>query len=510
MTFLHALRDELVVGKTAYLLMGWVLSLVLLRILARQELPRLRWTLYPFSFHLLLTPMAALASVLASPIHGALQLSSAIFAAVTAVGLGAMALFGLLLPLVGIKAPRIVRDVVVGTASVLASLIAARHLGFNVTGLIATSAILTAALALSLQDTLGNIISGLVLQVDRSIAVGDWIRLDKVSGRVTEINWHRVVIETRNWESVVIPNSAVVKSQVTVLGRRQGKPPLLRRWVTFNVDFRYTPSEVIRCVSDVLRSPMDNVATDPAPNCILMDLGESYARYAVRYWLTDFAVDDPTDSDVRRLIFFALRRAGIPLSMPAHAIFLTEESMARKDLKRSLDHDRRLHALERVMIFQSLSDEERRELATHLRYSPFTAGEVLTHQGAVPNWLYLIIEGQAVVRVKVPDAGEREVAQLGPGDYFGEGGVLTGEPRNASVVAVTDVLCLQLEGARFRDLVRERPEIASDVADTLGRRTLELDQVKGQLSQDAQARKLDEHRHLFLEKVRKMLSLTSD
>ena len=58
------------------------------------------------------------------------------------------------------------------------------------------------------------------------------------------------------------------------------------------------------------------------PDCVLMDLNESFGRYAVRYWLTDIAVDDPTDSSIRTRVYFALRRAGIPLSMPAHAVFL--------------------------------------------------------------------------------------------------------------------------------------------------------------------------------------------
>jgi len=47
-----------------------------------------------------------------------------------------------------------------------------------------------------------------------------------------------------------------------------------------------------------------------------MEFKESYASYAVRYWLTDLAVDDPTNSIVRTRIYFALRRAGIPLSIP--------------------------------------------------------------------------------------------------------------------------------------------------------------------------------------------------
>ena len=70
---------------------------------------------------------------------------------------------------------------------------------------------------------------------------------------------------------------------------------------------------------------IQRVAKKPEPNCILMDFTDSYGRYALRYWLTDLAVDDPTDSEVRAHIYAALYRAAIPLSIPAHAIFVTED-----------------------------------------------------------------------------------------------------------------------------------------------------------------------------------------
>ena len=66
-----------------------------------------------------------------------------------------------------------------------------------------------------------------------------------------------------------------------------------------------------KCVTGALKtSQVERVAANPAPNCVLMQMGESFGSYAVRYWLTDIAVDDPTDSDVRTVIYFALQRAG--------------------------------------------------------------------------------------------------------------------------------------------------------------------------------------------------------
>src|SRR5205814_1794830 len=71
--------------------------------------------------------------------------------------------------------------------------------------------------------------------------------------------------------------------------------------------------------------PINAVSAQPLPNCGLMDFKESYCSYAVRDWLSDLAVDDPTDSVVRTRIYFALSRANIPLSIPAHSLFVTDQ-----------------------------------------------------------------------------------------------------------------------------------------------------------------------------------------
>jgi small-conductance mechanosensitive channel len=152
----------------------------------------------------------------------------------------------------------------------------------------------------------------------------------------------------------------------------QALPTRHRQWVYFNIDFRYTPTDVVDTVETALRAePMPNVAVEPQPNCVLMDFKESYGSYAVRYWLTDLAQDDPTNSIVRSRIYFSLRRAGIPLSIPAHSVFITEEGEQRRERKREEEVERRVAALNHVELFQTLTDEEKRSLAPHLRVAPF-------------------------------------------------------------------------------------------------------------------------------------------
>ena len=57
----------------------------------------------------------------------------------------------------------------------------------ELSSLVTTSAVITAVLAFSMQETLGNVLGGMVLQLEHSIRVGDWVRIEQVSGRVVEI-----------------------------------------------------------------------------------------------------------------------------------------------------------------------------------------------------------------------------------------------------------------------------------------------------------------------------------
>ena len=171
--------------------------------------------------------------------------------------------------------------------------------------------------------------------------------------------------------------------------------------MVFNVDFRFAPNDVIEAVTgEICDGPIEGVAAIPAPNCILLSFHESYARYAVRYWLSNLAADDATDSILRTRVYFVLKRARIPFSIPAHALFLTEESKEREASKAGEERQRRMEALGRVEFFDELAEEDRARLAAGLREAPFTRGEVMTRQGDEAHWLYLVLAGEALVTVR--------------------------------------------------------------------------------------------------------------
>ena len=393
------------------------------------------------------------------------------------VSVGGTLVFALFFRVIGLSIPTIASDLLVGLAYVLTAVGVFTQHGLDPLNALATGAVLSAVLAFSLQSTLGNIIGGVALQLDGSIHEGDWIQLENgKQGKVRAIRWRHTLVETRDYATIVVPNAVLLANSITILGWRDTAPSPQRMWVWFHVDFRFEPSHVIDVVTQgLLAAPIENVAPDPKPNCVCMDFAkdghESYAVYAARYWILDLAPDDPTNSRVRGRIYAALKRAGIPLAVPAVANLVEMHDRSHEESHRAHDLERNFAALRTVSLFHSLSDDELRSLAADLRAAQYAAGEKITRQGAVAHWLYILTAGTVEIR-RERDGETTLVATLEAPEIIGEMGLMTGAPRGADVVATTACECLRLGKPAFEKVLLARPQIAQELATKLATRQL--------------------------------------
>ena len=462
---------EVMIGAGIGLLLGlWVLSL------SRIDKVSVRNLLVVLIGFVLVELMALALNGLSYPRAASLS------ASVAMVGVGAvlirLAVFGLFrgaLPILRFEPPRIVEDLVTTGLAAAWLLVWLHVVGVDLGSLVTTSAVITGVIAFSMQDTLGNVLGGVVLQLDDSVRVGDWVKLGDVSGQVVDIRWRHTAIETRNRETVVVPNGWLVKNQFTVIGSRRDPEPLWRRWVWFNVMLDAAPSRVCEVLQDSVRqASIDNVAASPEPSAVLMDVGQGYARYALRYWLSAPRIDDPTDSEVRMHALAALARHGMRLAVVQEERVVIKENEARRAHLQASERSKRLAALRSVDLFASLSAEECGALAEALVHTPFVHGDTITRQGSIAHWLYMIIAGEAEVWAETEGQRTR-VATLKAGNVVGEMGLITGEPRRATVIARTDVECYRLDKDALRDLLASRADIAEEMSKVIARRQGELD-----------------------------------
>ena len=441
------------------------------------------------------------------------HLVAELMAAFTCVNLGALVVFDLVLPALGVSLVAITGDLVVGFAYVFAAVGVLNAAGVSPSSVLTTSALVSAVIALSLQTTLGNILGGVALQLDGSVHVGDWIELPTgQQGRVIAIRWRHTVVETRNWDTIIVPNANLLAQNIVILGKRSGKPVQHRVWVYFNVDFRFAPSVVVDAVQTALwAAPIEGVSDDPKPSVICYDFAkegrDSFGHYAVRYWLTDLANDDPTSSRIRMRIYTALKRAGIPLARPSQTQFVVAEE---DETTREARHkEERLRAIEHIELLAPLTPVEREFVAQRLRHASFVAGETITKQGAVAHWLYILCAGSVEVRRRLEGAAlAKKVASISAPGFFGEMGLLTGEPRGADVVATTDAECYRLDKEGLERILHDRPEVAEHMAHTVASRHVEFESVLEELDEQARRARMAKAQTHILDSIQSFFGLT--
>jgi len=473
----HDPRDVALAVLSVFMLLVLVAALV--HRLAPERKPRLRTPTLLFCAQVLLAGgWLGARAVGATDALRWFDLLGRVVGGVTVVALTSLGLLDILLRRVGRPVPAIVADLLTAAGYALVLGLGLAGSGIDPTSAVAGTTVIAAVLTISLQGTLGNVVGGVALQLDGSLQVGDWVRLEGGrEGRVTAIRWRHVVLDTREGDAIVVPNAILLAQPFTLLGKREGEAHPHRQAVTFRVDFRHPPARVCEVVLAAVRaSPLAHVAETPAPAVVCLELGraqdESSALYAVRYWITDLARDTTTDSDVRARIHAGLRRAGIPLALPTVSNLNAEADDAEG--QRARRADRAYAVLRGLDLFAALSDAECARLAEGVAHVPFAPGEVITRQGAVAHFLYVVASGTVEVRVALEGQPARTWDLHAPA-FFGEMGLLTGEPRRASVVARTPVDCLKLERAVFEEVLVQRPEVANGLAEAIARRQAELD-----------------------------------
>jgi CRP/FNR family transcriptional regulator, cyclic AMP receptor protein len=123
-----------------------------------------------------------------------------------------------------------------------------------------------------------------------------------------------------------------------------------------------------------------------------------------------------------------------------------------------------LELLGQMPLFDGLSKRHLRRIASVAKTRRFPRGVTIVKAGRPGDAFYVILDGQARV-----DTGRRGIA-LGPGDFFGEMALLEDAPRSADVVAVEDVLTLQVGRTAFAKLLRQEPQLGIAMLRTLAGR----------------------------------------
>jgi CRP-like cAMP-binding protein len=123
-----------------------------------------------------------------------------------------------------------------------------------------------------------------------------------------------------------------------------------------------------------------------------------------------------------------------------------------------------------IWLFSSCSSSQLRTIRRQVEEITVPAGRVLVEEGTPGREFFFIVEGKATVKV-----GNRKVATLGPGNYFGELSLLDRKPRSATVESDTDMTLLVLDQRRFNGLLDEMPTLAHKLLAAMAQRIRDAD-----------------------------------
>ena len=382
----------------------------------------------------------------------------------------------------GEPVPKLLKDVV---AVVVFGLAASGILGvvfdFDVTGIWATSGVLTVVIGFAIQSMIADVFSGIALNIDRPFKIGEWVTLhprgvESITGRVDEINWRSTRIVKTDGNMVVLPNNLVGISMLTNLSR----PAEISRFKQrFCLDFDVPTERALRILSAGARSAKGPL-TDPMPKARVNGTTKWGVEYEIRYWLNPADVSPAKGRhNVASSVMEHLHQAGISLAHEKLDVF--HAPMPPRSLDVESD---RTTLIGRVELFSALQNEDLSLLASQMLKRTFTSGSDVVRIDDSGDSMYVLVEG--LLQVFVPGstpAQEMMVAQLIPGQFFGEMSLLTGEPRTATVRAATDAVMYEINKDHLTRLLEQRPEIAEELTRVVAERKVRTADRKNQQSQ---------------------------
>src|SRR5271155_1847935 len=324
-----------------------------------------------------------------------------------------------------------------------------------VKGLLATSGAVAIILGLALQSSLGDVFSGIVLNIERPYGVGDWIIVDDtVQGTVIETNWRATHILTGNQDVAIIPNSVVAKAKLV-----NCSIPTRTHSIRVKLDPSITPATGCHLLNEVLLSS-GQILQMPEPFVTIKDLSAEMIDYEMSFAVVDVSVVPQAQNELYDRVFRATAAVGAQFS-PRFAGSSKNSSLVDKHrlgVPESL--------LAGISLFSTLTVQEKAALASQMRRKDYKPGQVIVEVGAIMQTLFVVSYG-VLVRSTQENGRELEVARLATGDYFGESGLLTGEPLNGQVTALTRAVVYEISKDALSPLLEARPAIAEELSEAL-------------------------------------------
>lgn len=317
--------------------------------------------------------------------------------------------------------------------------------------------------ALALQDTLSNLVSGFLLLLEGPLKKEDWLKVGDSEGKVIEMNWRAVRLQTIEGNVVIIPNGTLGKQ--TILNYNL---PNAARGIWIEIGFSYNdpPNKVKKILRQVL-TELKGVDLDKGFKIVSTgNYDDFFINYRVMFMAADYISAFKARNDFRTRLYYVAKRHGLNIPFPISHIYHTdlEQNTVEDSPEAIVDY------LQSLPYFDGVEAEALEKLALNAEVDHYGMGEQVLWQDKLAPGLYIIQRGSAALTFKDAQGAKQAVGEASQGDFFGESVLMSGKTSALSVVAANDLKVIRLEPAATANLVAERPLFAKQIDELIDER----------------------------------------
>jgi small-conductance mechanosensitive channel len=338
------------------------------------------------------------------------------------------------------RVPTIFRDVLrLLLIAVGLTLIFSYIWGVRVAGLFTALGVTSVVIGLMLQNSVGQIVSGLFMLFEQPFRIGDWLDTPAARGRVVEANWRAVHIQTDRGLQIT-PNSVLAATSFTNLSRPHGAHRLAITTTFSPAD----PPDRVRLLLSRVAGTLPQCKADSTPTAVAAGSGE----YRVTIGLRSPADDGAARSTFLRWIWYAARREGFHLDG------------AEDDFSTPARVQMAMRTVVAPALRLSLTDQQ--SLLSHAKIVRYGTDEVVQFAGEVPTAMTFLIEGSLRLTTTSDDGSVQSLSVLEEGSFVGLT-TLTRQPSLSTAYALKEVTALEIDREHIEDLVMRSPLLLQEL-----------------------------------------------
>ncbi len=329
-------------------------------------------------------------------------------------------------------------------------------------------------MALALQDTLSNLVSGFLLIIESPFKVGDWIKVGDLTGQVIEINWRAVRLKTTDCDAVIIPNGFLGKANIFNYNLLN---PLYLLRLKFPFSYEEHPDLVEKTLLEVAHS-IEEIERNPGPEVAPKLFKNTHIEYEIRFFIKDYEIYENIQDIFSSRLYYAIHRNSFHIPFPDKI----EYKIDRLPKRTNSSHDQISKILCSQSIFSRLDKATLIYLTNNTTIELFGMGENIVEIGLFDKAFFIILAGKATLFTNDCYGQQKELTELSEGDFLGEMVFFPDSPSAVSATVQKTVSAITITPEAISYLSQNQPRFAIEISQFIDERRKLILSAENQIS----------------------------